>query len=50
MSKVTDVEGKGYVYRSDGGWLAKLYGDRRFWGPFPTKRDAVAEVKIQYPG
>lgn len=42
-----DVDGVGYVYRNDDGWIAKLYGDRRFWGPFPTKREAASEIRIQ---
>ena len=45
--KTYDVDGQGYVYKSDDGWMAKLYEDRRFWGPFTTKREAVAEVRIQ---
>jgi hypothetical protein len=39
----------GYVYRtgSRGSWIAKLYEDKRYWGPFTTKREAVDEVKVQ---
>jgi hypothetical protein len=42
-----DIAGAGVVYKTDRGWIARLYGDRRFWGPFTTKREAAAEVRIQ---
>lgn len=43
-----DVDQVGYVYkRAEREWIAKLYEDRRFWGPFTTRREAIGEVRIQ---
>jgi hypothetical protein len=42
-----DVGQIGYVFRTDDGWIAKLYNDPRHWGPFATKREAISEVKTQ---